>query len=341
MSTLIDGKYIDLNNVISRGNGVVFGKRSIGKSYGMNRRSLARRIRNHEAMVWVRFTEEEAETLFSSFGNGKWQKLAHDAGIDMSDLKAGKGRRILYNDNGTWRPLIRYWGLSEWQKARDNDDPEEKFIFFDEFIVPDRKLKCHDGNPAEHFLDMWVSLRRGEKHRCPFLLAGNPELGVDWFTPFLGINDHKKPESITTYKLPSNISETYSDDNFTFDRFTIQWTTNPGGAGSGGKSSGVPSALPESLTVRRSGTSNIYAQFDLGDGFFSVWYDHQMMVVDTAKTPGNVIKLLPDGNPNTVMWSDSVRKNLLFLREYWKMGRVRFTSHEAYRRFLAGKSKLL
>ena len=72
---MIDGKYFDSNVILSHGApfSVVFGSREIGKSYGQLRRAHARRVRNHEGMVWVRPTAEEAETLASMFGSGKWQ----------------------------------------------------------------------------------------------------------------------------------------------------------------------------------------------------------------------------------------------------------------------------
>jgi len=332
---MIDGKYFDSGDILTRSNGVVNGSRSIGKSEGQKRRAICRRQRNHEATVWVRFTEEEADVLAGAFGNGKWKKLEKEYGIE-GKLKLGKGRRILYDHNGTWVPMIRYVGLSEWQKQRDIDDPQERHIFFDEYIVPDSKLKTHlGGPPAEHFMDMWISLRRGkpQSHPMTFLLAGNPELGIDWFTPYLGIDDKKRPESIVTYELPEAVRKRYSDDDYDFDRFTVMWTTNPNGAGLHNGVSGYVQGMPENLLKRRSGFEQIYAQFDFG-GFISIWYGDRCMIVDTVKGQANTIKDLPDGYASTVVMTPKLKKDLVYLREYWNAGRVFFTSPDAYHRFI-------
>lgn len=272
--------------------------------------------------------------MFASFGNGKWKALEKEYGIE-GRLKAGAGRRILYKDGNTWVPMLRYIGLSEWQKQRDIDDPRERHIFFDEYIVPDIKLKKHlGGNPAEHFLDIWVSLRRGKpaNRLMTFLLAGNPELGVDWFTPYLGIEDKRTPETVKTYRLPDSVRERYSDDLYLFEKFTIFTTTNIGGAGMHNGVSGFVKGAPERLVKRRTGTERVYCQIDFG-GHVSIWYGDGVMIVDTVKVPHTIIKEFPDGRATTIVYAPRVKKDLQYLRDFWRESRVRFANADAWQRF--------
>lgn len=340
---MIDGKYFDANDVLSRNCmlNVVFGKREIGKSYGMMRRACARRVRNHEGMVWVRPTAEAAQTLASSFGNDKWQKLWTTYGYEKDRFKRVNGNRIVYKDGNEWRPLIRYWGLSEWEDARDNDDPSEAFLYLDEFVMAPESLRRYCGQPAKHLLDMWVSLRRG-KPKMPVLLAGNPEKGVDWFLPFLGVEDRQTPERVRIYNVAPKIAKEYKTSaGETPDKVAVLWTTNPGGQSVGGKTSGTAGDLPEELVQRRCGLEKIYGNFDLGYGLVSLWYGKDCVIVDTVRGPGWVIRNFPDGNRETVVYSSQIKRQMIYLREFWRAGRVRFASPEAYKRFQMTAGRLI
>lgn len=338
---MIDGKYWDAAHLLSYGchGNVVDGKRNIGKSYGMMRRACARRVRNHEGMVWFRFTEDDAKMKLSEFGGEKWQKLWIRYGYNPKDFRR-YGNRILMKIGNDWKPLIRYFGLSEWESARDNDDPEEKFIFFDEFIVSNERLRRYNGQPAKNFLDAWISLRRG-KDRCPFLLAGNPEKGVDWFTPALGITDRRTPEAIRIYKTSEEIQDICRDGDYNLDKIAIEWTTNPLGQSSGGKQSGRVSAVPDGLLMRRRGNERIYGNFDLLAGFFSIWYAGDFMIVDTVKGQAPVVRQFPDGNADTVVYTQQIKRNLVYLREFWRAGRIRYANPDAWSRFMQTSGKLI
>lgn len=334
---MIDGKFFDSADILCYGApfSVVFGSREIGKSYGQLRRALARRVRNHSGTLWLRPTAEDAETLAGSFGNGKWQKLWSVYGYDPERFHRISGNRIVYKDGNEWHPLIRYAGLSEWEKLRDNDDPEENFLYFDEFIMSPAKLKRYQGQPAANLLDAWVTLRRG-KPKMPVLMMGNPELGVDWFLPAVGINDRQTPERVRVYQCPDNFRQEYG-----LDRVAVLWTRNPGGQSVGGAVSGTAGALPESLKKRRGGLERLYANIDLGYGLLSLWYGADCLIVDTVRGQGYTIKNFPDGERDTVVYSPQMKKQFVFLREYWRAGRVRFASAEAFKRFQMTAGRLI
>lgn len=335
---MIDGKYFDSNVILSHGApfSVVFGSREIGKSYGQLRRAHARRVRNHEGMVWVRPTAEEAETLAGMFGSGKWQKLWSTYGYDPDRFRRVGGNRIVYKDGNEWRSMIRYVGLSEWEKIRDNDDPDEKFLYFDEFVMSPAKLKRYTGKPADNLLDMWVSLRRG-KPRMPVLMMGNPELGVDWFLPAIGVEDRQTAERVRTYAVDGEIKSEYD-----LDRVAVLWTRNPGGQSIGGAVSGTAGALPEALVMRRKGFERLYMNIDLGFGLVSVWFSRDgFLICDTVAGNSFTIRNFPDGSRDTVVFSPAIKKQLVYLRDYWRAGRVRFANAEAFKRWNMTAGRLI
>ena len=335
---MIDGKYFDANDILSYGAPIstVFGSREIGKSYGMMRRALARRRRNHEGMIWLRPFAEDAEKLAQAFGNGKWQELWTRYGYNKDDFRRTSGNRIVYREGDLWRPLIRYAGLSEWESLRDTDDPQEKFLFVDEFVVSSDRLKRYAGAPAQNLLDAIVTLRRGGKKSFPVLLAGNPERGIDWLLPALGVDDRRTPEKVRVYSVDRDIAEEYK-----IGRVAVLWTRNPRGQSVGGRVSGTAGVLPESLLMRRSGLERIYANIDLGFGLLSVWYGRDCMIVDTVKGDGWVLRSFPDGSRDTVVYTPAVKKNFVFLRDFYRAGRVRFANAEAYKRFQATAGKII
>lgn len=343
---MIEGKYWDCNDILSHNANinVVFGKREIGKSYGQLLRAHARRIRNHEGMIWLRFTDVAAANLAKKFGDGKWRAVWSQLGIDADNVKRC-GSRVLWREKegSPWLPLIRYAGLSEWANLRDTDDPVEKFVFFDEFIVPEHTLKCYTGGePWRNLLDLWISLRRGAE-RCPVLLCGNPELGVDWFLPAIGIEDRQTEERVRIYRPNDYVRDLCRNDVYNLDRVAVLWTTNPGGQSAGGSDSGVAPTLADGLSRRRSGSERHYCQFDFGDGPFSLWYTADgFLICDSREDIGyNIIKLFPDGSRRCVLFSPTIKGRLDFLRLYWRAGRVKFTDVHALRRFRNAVPKLL
>lgn len=286
---MIEGKYWDCNDLLSYNCNlsVVNGKRSIGKSYGQLTRAISRRVRNHEAMVWLRMTGEDAGLLAKQFGSDKWTAILDKLGVDRDNVRR-QGNRILWRPykSESWQPMIRYAGLSEWANLRDTDDPSEKFIYFDEYIVPDSKLRRYTGGrPAENLIDLWLSLRRGS-NRCPILCAGNPELGTDWLLPGLGIRDRQDAEKIRIYRPSEDIRDKCRDEVFNLERVAVLWTTNPGGQSAGGEESGTAGRVPDGLLRRRSGSEVFYSQFDLGDGPFSLWYTRDGgLICDSREAP--------------------------------------------------------
>lgn len=338
---MIDGKYIDFNEILSHNChvNVVDGKREIGKSYGGNRRSLARRIRDHEGVVWLRLTREDAIARASEFGSGKWIALLEREGLTLDNVQRN-GCRILFrrSKGDDWQPLIRYIGLSEWNKMRDGDDPQEKLLFFDEFIVPDAKLRRYIamvGDPFEHLCDLWISLRRG-KNKMPILAVGNPELGTDWITPALGIFDRQIPETIKTYRIREDIAERLSNDVYHVDRAAVWWTTNPGGQSAGGDASGRARGVPAGLYARRGGHETVWADFDLPAGRFSVWLAPHRMICASVATDVPRIRVLPDGDPRTIVLTSQFRtRHLSALAEFWRVGWIKFEDAAAYTTFLA------
>lgn len=338
---MIDGRFIDFNDILSYNLNVnvVDGKREIGKSYGMNRRMIARRIRNHEAIVWCRLTAEDALARASEFGSGKWLELAEREGLTLDNFTRN-GRRILYRPDkrADWLPLVRYVGLSEWNKMRDGDDPQERLLFLDEFIVPDEKLRRYCGmvgNPFEHLCDLWISLRRG-KEKMPILAVGNPELGSDWLTPALGISDKQTPERIKTYRIRDDVAERLTNDVYKVNRAAIWWTTNPDGQSAGGGASGRPKEVPRGLYARRGGHETPWADFDLPAGRFSIWLSHGRMICASVGTSVPRIRLLPDGDPRTIVLTPQFRRrHLSALAEFWRVGWVKFEDPAAYSAFLA------
>lgn len=337
---MIDGKYIDVNDVLSHGLdiNVIKGKREIGKSYGNLIRANARRFRNHEAMVWLRFTAEEAEGLAGEFGSGKWLEIWRHFDQTAENYRRGADGRILWRPHkcADWLPLIRYAGLSEWHKLRDRDDPQEQFLLFDEYIVPDSKFRRYTaGNPAENLLDLWVSLRRGGG-KMPVLLMGNPELGRDWFLPSVGVHDEETPERVRVYDMHGKIIERANDPagRFNTSKCAVFWTTNPGGQSSGGDDSGRSACVPDGLQRARGGHEMPYCQFDFGGGHVSLWYTRDgALIVDTTNTPDHVVKLFPDGDPRTVIFSQGLRRRCSYLRQCYLSGRVYFANYDAFLRF--------
>lgn len=344
---MIDGRFIDFNEILSHNLHLNFvdGKREIGKSYGMNRRTLARRIRDGEAIVWARLTLEDAIERAREFGSGKWTELLAREGLTMENVMRN-GRRILYRPHkgADWLPLIRYVGLSEWNKMRDGDDPQERLFFFDEFIVPDAKIRRYMGmvgNPVDHLLDMWISLRRG-KSRMPILAVGNPELGPDWLTPALGIVDKQVPERIKTYRLRDDVAERLTNDVYKVDRAAVWWTTNPGGQSAGGDASGRPQDVPRGLYARRGGHETPWAYFDLPGGSFSVWLTHGAMICASCGADVPRIRLFPDGDRRTIVLTPQFRRRHLgALADYWRLGRVKFEDAMALSAFQAAVPQII
>lgn len=343
---MIAGKYWDANDILSYNANIsaVFACREIGKSYGELIRGHARRIRNHEGMLWLRFTQEAADGLAKKFGDGKWWAVWDQLHIDPDNVKR-VGRRILMRDHegAPWLPLIRYAGLSEWANLRDTDDPAEKFIFFDEFIVPDHTLKCYTGGePWKNLLDLWISMRRGSD-RCPILLAGNPELGVDWLLPALGIKDRQTPERVRIYRPSDYVRDMCKNDKYDLDRVAVLWTTNPGGQSAGGAESGIAQKLPDGLQRRRSGSERFYCQFDFGEGPFAVYYTRDgFMICEARENPAErIVKQFPDGSRRCILFSPTFKQSLDFLRMYWRAGRVKFSDPLAFSRFKHAAPKIV
>lgn len=346
---MIDGKWFDCNDLLRYGCNlnIVNGKRDIGKSYGQYLRAHARRLRNHEGMIWLRLIAADAERLAGEFGSGKWRAIWERFGQTEANFKRYENR-ILWraNEKSPWLPMIRFAGLSEWAKLRDHDDPQEKFIFFDEYIVPADKLSRYrsPNPPARDLLDLWLSMRRG-KTRCPILCAGNPELGSDWLSPFL-LRDRDKQvaERVRVYDTREWVREYCRDSDgvYNMDRVAILWTENPGGHHSGGSESGKAFAVPDGLKRNRAGHERVYSQIDLGAGFCSLWLaPGGGLIVDTVQTPQKVVRPAPDGNPATVVLTPYVKRQFEYLRTQWRLGAIWYTNGEAYRRFMQDARKLL
>lgn len=341
---MIDGKYLNINDILSYGYdlNIIDGKREIGKSYGNLLRAHARRIRNHEGMVWVRMFAEDADLLASSFGNGKWQDIWRRFGISSDNVKRS-GRRILWrkDDKSPWLPMIRYIGLSEWENYRDADDPQEKYLFFDEFIqAPARMKRYAAGIPSENLIDLWISLRRG-KDKMPMLLAGNPELGEDWLLPSLYVNDRQTPERVRVYDASGDLVDRAASVNHDISRIAVLWTTNKGGQSSGGRQSGVVADVPHGARRALSGRERLYATFDFGDGIVSVWYTVGGFIVSTRDADGRVFRLVPDADPRTVVFTQRSRKNCGYLRDAIVAGKLWYTDVSAFRRFGVVAKKIL
>lgn len=342
---MIDGKWWDSADILSyncQGN-IVKAKREIGKSYGQLKKAIARRERNHEAMIWLRFSDVEADALAGCFGDGKWVEIWESLGMTADQFRR-KGRRVLWrkDKNSPWLPLIRFAGLTEWHNLRDNDDPQEKFLFFDEFIVPDSKLRNYRGRrPADDFIDLWISLRRG-KAKMPFLMCGNPELGSDWFLPSIGIDDREKMEKISIYTPRDDIRDKCRSELHNLDRVAVQWTQNPDGHSAGGSASGLAQAIPQGLQDRVKGTETLYAIIDLGDGPVTLWLSPRGVLVDVGTVAGKIVfRDVPDGSLYTRILPRDPRRLFGLLKSFWLLGRVYYTGAEAFRRFSRYVKKLV
>ena len=346
---LIDGKWFDCNNLLHYGLNlnIVNGKRDIGKSYGQLLRAHARRLRNHEGMLWLRLIADDADKLAGEFASGKWLEIWERYGQTRKNFMR-RGNRIFWREKegAEWLPLIRFAGLSEWHKLRDRDDPQEKFIFFDEYIVPpDRLSRYRSPNPpAQDLLDLWLSMRRG-KTRCPILCAGNPELGPDWLSPYiLRDRDRRTPERVRVYDTKESVREYCRDSDgvYNMEKIAILWTENPTGHHSGGSASGRAQSLPAGLLRARSGSERLYTQLDIGSGFVSLWYARGGgLIVDTVRTPEKVIRLSPDGSALTTVLTPYRKRGFGILRLAWTMGQIWYTNADAYRIFMSDVKKIL
>lgn len=311
------------------------GDRDVGKSYPMLLRAMKRMQRNHRSMVWLRRTEQETKDWLAEFGNGKWTKIAKQAGLEMGRMRR-QGDKILYNfsedgkDSGSWVKLLRAGAVSGWASFRDTDDPNEEIIYLDEAFATVERYRMYRGDEVHDTLDILKSLRR-QGSDIRLLLAGNAEKAVNPWFEYFGMDAPKIEEGFAMLR-PQKKGAGYGA--IPYERIRRHSADDLAalldGTGYGDFLAGAPKGQNKRLIRPIPKGATVYTSVDFGRRL-SIWAsrDGLCMVVSLRNASGTVIRKTPNGDPNTLIYCSELRKAMTKLRMCWQAGRVYFDSPEA------------
>lgn len=349
---LIDGKWINWTELLTWGSLITesIADRDVGKSYGMLKRCMVRARKHGEAMVWLRRTDDEAKALCQSWGNSKVKAIAESAHLSLDNFQK-RGERILFrlNKDESWRPMIRYGGLSSASAFRDTDDPAEKILFLDEAFATPAKHNRYVGNEVEDCLDIFKSLRKGD---CDIrlVLCGNRERHINLWHEYFGIEKEiieegtyriqtspKKRDRIPADVGNSIVVDVRANHNATHEDLKELFKGTVYGDFLGGSAKGHYKQLVMPIPP----TSWHYCSFDFGH-YGSIWNAPDRFMIASLRRAGNkTIRLAPDGRRDTVVLNPVLKRRLVYLRSAWNSGKLRFDSAAAAEILLPSIAKLI
>ena len=322
------------------------GARDVGKSYPMLLRAMRRMVREHRSIVWLRRTDEEIADWLSSFGSAKWRKLATQARIDPDKLRR-HGALILYNEGDEkhpdWVKLLRAGAVSGWKKFRDTDDPREELIYLDEAFTTVEDFRRYRGNEVEHTLDILKSLRRGDGSDMRLVVAGNAERAVNPWFDYFGIKEppinagcidlapsaHGGSLGLIGYERIVRVNERDALDSLLH------------GTALGDFLDGCPKGRTAALLMPMPKRATLYANVDFGTRL-SLWLTSDgFLICSLRHAAGRVVRMMPNGDPNSVMLTPQIRKQFTTLRRAWSWGKVRFETQAAQEIGLHALSRLI
>lgn len=324
---------LDHGAVISMGEGA----RDAGKSFPMMIRTFGRALRNGSACVWLRRTEEEEKNWLSEFGSTRWTDLCRLYGIEFKRLRR-QGNKILINlssggkDSGSWRKLIRAGALSDWASFRDTSDPREDTIYLDEATTTLERVRRYNGNEVEHGLDILKSLRRGDC-TARLVLGGNPDKPVNPWLDYFGI-DRPAIDSGVIWLTPTDHIRTLTANGWG-DRIAYEAIPHRDGSPALVKGAESPLLAPVPKSAR------LYANVDFGRRL-SLWTAPDgLLYVSVRPVAGTVVRILPNGDPRSVLLTPEVRQRFTLLRRRWQGGKIRFDSPAAEEWGMAAIAKIV
>lgn len=172
------------------------GARGRGKSWAFKIRAVRRFWRTGEKTLWLRRFEDEAKQTAANFFK---PVLMKKLGLNENNYKWDGRKGYLKNRRGKWVDFIEVMSLAAYQSKRSADDEKITTIVYDEYTTTPEKYRMYRGNEVEHFIDLFVSIKREHKVFCYFL--GNSEAIIDPFMNYFGIRyPHETKEGYFRFK---------------------------------------------------------------------------------------------------------------------------------------------
>lgn len=190
---MINNDWLTLQPVLSYSEAIFYfidSVRNVGKSWSIARRTWRRAYKKGKKTIIVRLFRKEA-TIAAAQMYDSADIIDFCTGLIPYDKKTKKGNFKKVGNTcyikrcGRWRWFLKTVSLSEFKNMRSADDVDCDTIIFDEYTTTPSKYKRYQGNIAEDFLDLLVTIMR--QHEVRALFCGNKEAVYNPFYAYLGI----------------------------------------------------------------------------------------------------------------------------------------------------------
>lgn len=219
--------------------------RNIGKTWSWKISGIIGFIKHHSKIEWLRyFRKDVKETMKKRFYSKKMIKIINDElnghgskhkwKLTLENFKQD-GAFVYYRKDKKhkWEWFIAVHALSDEQAIKSSDDPDVRYIVFEEYRITPDKLARYRGDPVTDFLSIWTTVKRDNRVRV--FLLGNKECISDPFSSYFGIPAiDTKFQGIKTFKHGTIAVEQINDvPEETKDDFDAQFRTLLDGTGYG------------------------------------------------------------------------------------------------------------